>query len=158
MILWDPSTLLYIIVHHSYCHINLVKKTLYQRDIEKVGIYILYLPSDIQVQKYLEDLMKNILSSFLIYSISKSRTTLNYNIETFFLDVEHIYCNLEFILVNLFCQLELILLLSFWNTSQLVNCRIDEYAGLHFGVLVLFETIHIFKSERNRSGSNNCLK
>ena len=67
----------YGLVHHSYCHINLVKKTLYQRDIEEVGIYILYLPSDIQVQKYLEDLMKNILSSFLIYSISKSRTTLN---------------------------------------------------------------------------------
>ena len=86
---------------------------MYQRDIEKVGIYILYLPSDIQVQKYLEEQMKNISSSFLIYSISKSRTTSNYNIETFFLDVEHIYCNLEFILVNLFCQLGLILLLSF---------------------------------------------
>ena len=39
-------------------------KTMYQRDIEKVGIYILYLPSDIQVQKYLEELMKNISSSF----------------------------------------------------------------------------------------------
>ena len=39
-------------------------KTMYQRDIEKVGIYILYLPSDIQVQKYLEELIKNISSSF----------------------------------------------------------------------------------------------
>ena len=34
-------------VHHSYCHINLVKKTMYLRDMEKVRIYILYLPSGI---------------------------------------------------------------------------------------------------------------
>ena len=47
-----------LIVHHSYCHINLVKKTMYQWDIVKVGIYILYLPSDIHVQKYFEELKK----------------------------------------------------------------------------------------------------
>ena len=31
----------YSYVHHSYCHINLVMKTMYQRDIEKVGIFFL---------------------------------------------------------------------------------------------------------------------
>ena len=51
-------------VHHSYCHINLVKKTMYQWDIVKVGIYILYLPSEIHVQKYLEEPKKNISSFF----------------------------------------------------------------------------------------------
>ena len=54
----------YFSVHHSYCHINLVMKTMYQRDIEKVGIYILYLPSDIHVQKYLKEPIKKYFTSF----------------------------------------------------------------------------------------------
>ena len=54
----------YSYVHHSYCHINLVKKTMYQWDIEKVRIYNLYLPSEIHVQKYLKEPKKNISPSF----------------------------------------------------------------------------------------------
>ena len=86
-------------VHHSYCHINLVKKTMYQWDIEKVGIYILYLPSDIHVQKYFEEPKKIFHLIFSFNSISKSRTTSNYIIRKLF---------------------------SLWNTSQLVNCRIND--------------------------------
>ena len=89
----------YMHVHHSYCHINLVKKTMYQWDIEKVGIYILYLPSDIHVQKYFEEPKKIFHLIFSFNSISKSRTTSNYIIRKLF---------------------------SLWNTSQLVNCRIND--------------------------------
>ena len=72
------------VVHHSYCHINLVKKTMYQWDIEKVGIYILYLPSDIHVQKYFEEPKKIFHLIFSFNSISKSRTTSNYIIRKLF--------------------------------------------------------------------------
>ena len=37
---------------------------MYQWDIEKVRIYILYLPSEIHVQKYLKGPKKNILPFF----------------------------------------------------------------------------------------------
>ena len=74
----------YSYVHHSYCHINLVKKTMYQWDIEKVGIYILYLPSDIHVQKYFEEPKKIFHLIFSFNSISKSRTTSNYIIRKLF--------------------------------------------------------------------------
>ena len=63
----------HIIVHHSYCHINLVKKTLYQRDMEKVRIYILYLPSEIHVQKYFKEPKKNISSSFSHFILSQNQ-------------------------------------------------------------------------------------
>lgn len=87
----------YSYVHHSYCHINLVKKTVYQWDIVKVGIYILYLPSEIHVQKYLEEPKKIFHLIFSFNSISKSRTTSNCIIKILFLDVVNVNCNLEFI-------------------------------------------------------------
>ena len=70
---------------------------MYQWDIEKVGIYILYLPSEIHVQKYLEEPKKIFHLIFSFNSISKSRTTSNYIIRILFLDVVNINCNLEFI-------------------------------------------------------------
>ena len=72
---------------------------MYQWDIEKVGIYILYLPSDIHVQKYFEEPKKIFHLIFSFNSISKSRTTSNCIIRKLF---------------------------SLWNTSQLVNCRINR--------------------------------